>query len=78
MRERRNLTITAFPRAEDYASHFRELYGPTIAARKAATAAGRDAEFDEALDALSREWNRGAPDAARFEQEYLLAVGTRV
>ena len=26
----------------------------------------------------AREWNRGDADAARFEQEYLLAVGTRV
>lgn len=23
------------------------------------------------------EWNRGTPDQARFEKEYLLAVGTR-
>ena len=36
VRERRNLSITAFGRPEEYASHFRDLYGPTIAARKAA------------------------------------------
>ena len=44
-------------------------------------AAGRDlpgAEFDEAVDQFSDEWNRGTPDQARFEQEYLLAVGSRV
>ncbi len=59
-------------------SHFRDLYGPTIAARKAAAGAGREAEFDEALDQVARDWNRGDADDARFEQEYLLAVGTRV
>ena len=38
---------------------------------------GREAEFDAALDAFSDEWNRGTADAARFEMEYLLTVGTR-
>jgi len=31
----------------------------------------------EALDRFCDEWNRGTPDRARFEKEYLLAVGTR-
>jgi hypothetical protein len=26
---------------------------------------------------FTEEWNRGTDDAARFEKEYLLAVGTR-
>ena len=38
---------------------------------------GREAELDDALDRLCEEWNRGTPDNARFEMEYLLAVGTR-
>jgi hypothetical protein len=33
--------------------------------------------LDEALDQFCDEWNRGTPDDARFEMEYLLAVGTR-
>jgi len=36
------------------------------------------AEFDEALDAFCDEANLGTETEARFEMEYLLAVGTRV
>ena len=71
------LQITAFPRAHDYARHFTAYYGPTIAARANAERDGREHEFDEALDALCDRWDRGTADAARFEQEYLLTVGTR-
>jgi SAM-dependent methyltransferase len=75
--ERDVLEITAFERARDYGEHFKARYGPTIAARANAARNGREAEFDAALDAVSDEWNRGAPERARFEQEYLLAVATR-
>ena len=75
--EREQLEITAFERAGDYGEHFKARYGPTIAARANAEKTGRAAEFDEALDRFCEEWNRGAPDNARFEKEYLLAVGTR-
>ncbi len=71
------LEITALRRARDYAAHFKAFYGPTIAARANAVREGRDAEFDEALDRFCDEWDRGTPDQARFEKEYLLAVGTR-
>ena len=71
------LEVTAFEHPRDYGQHFRERYGPTIAARKNAERDGRLAEFDEALDQFCDEWNRGASDQARFEMEYLLAVGTR-
>lgn len=71
------LEITAFERAGDYGEHFKARYGPTIAARANAEKTGREAEFDEALDRFCDEWNRGTPDRARFEKEYLLAVGTR-
>ena len=74
---RETLEITAFPRARDYGEHFKAHYGPTIAARNNAVREGREAEFDEALDAFCDEWNRGTADAARFEKEYLIAVGTR-
>jgi len=71
------LEITAFTEPHDYARHFRSYYGPTIAARANAVREGREAEFDTALDRFCDEWNRGTPDRARFEMEYLLAVGTR-
>jgi SAM-dependent methyltransferase len=75
--ERDVLEITAFERARDYGEHFKAYYGPTIAARANAAKDGREAEFDEALDRFCDEWNRGTEDRARFEKEYLVAVGTR-
>lgn len=71
------LEITAFERARDYGEHFKACYGPTIAARANAAREGREADFDAALDAFCDEWDRGTVDAARFEKEYLLSVGTR-
>ena len=75
--EKQTLEITAFPRARDYGEHFKTYYGPTIAVRANAEREGRAAEFDAALDAFCETWDRGAPGAARFEKEYLVAVGTR-
>jgi SAM-dependent methyltransferase len=75
--ERDNLEITAFDKPRDYGEHFKARYGPTIAARGNAVKNGQEAEFDEALDAFCDEWNRGTDDDARFEKEYLVAVGTR-
>jgi SAM-dependent methyltransferase len=75
--ERHLLEITAFERPRDYAEHFKERYGPTIAAQGNARRTGREAEFEEALNRFCDEWNRGTPHRARFEKEYLLAVGTR-
>jgi SAM-dependent methyltransferase len=71
------LDITAFDRPTDYAEHFKARYGPTISIRANAARNGREQEFDEALDAVCREWNRGTEDDARFEMEYLVSVGTR-
>jgi SAM-dependent methyltransferase len=76
--ERDNLEITAFEQARGYGEHFKAYYGPTIAARANAVKNGREADFDAALDAFCDRWNLagdGAP--ARFEQEYLVAVGTK-
>ena len=74
---REQLEVTAFERARDYGEFFKAVYGPTITARKNAVANGREAEFDEALDRFCDEWDRGSADHARFEQEYLVVVGTR-
>jgi ubiquinone/menaquinone biosynthesis C-methylase UbiE len=75
--EREMLGITAFEHPRDYGEHFKARYGPTIAARANAQRTERGAEFDAALDAFCDEWNSGTPEAARFEKEYLLAVGSR-
>ena len=72
------LEITAFERARDYGKHFRSHYGPTIAVQANARRNDRDAEFVAALDRFCDKWNRGTADQARFEKEYLLAVGRRL
>jgi len=72
------LEITAFRHARDYGEHFKAYYGPTRAARANAERNGKAEEFDAALDAFCEEWNRGTDSQARFEMEYLIAVGTRV
>ncbi|HVL97348.1 MAG TPA: methyltransferase domain-containing protein [Solirubrobacteraceae bacterium] len=74
---RENLHVTAFERARDYGEHFKSYYGPTIAVRKNAAAAGRERELDEALDAFCDEWDRGDGSRAVFEKEYLVVVGRR-
>jgi SAM-dependent methyltransferase len=71
--ERDVLTVTAFEQAQGFGEHFKERYGPTIAARANAVRDGREAEFDAALAAFCEEWFQDG----RFELEYLLAVGTR-
>ena len=75
--ERDVLEITAFVGARDYGEHFKAYYGPTISARANAVREDREAQFDQALDAFCEQWDSGTPDGARFQKEYLLAVGTR-
>ena len=75
--EREMLEITAFEHPRDYGTHFKERYGPTIAAMGNAERNGRGQEFQDALDAFCDEWNLGTEDDARFEKEYLVAVGAR-
>jgi len=77
MLERDLLEITAFAKPHDYGEHFKARYGPTIVARANAVRNGRERELDEALDRFCDEWNIGSDDDARFEKEYLLAIGTR-
>ena len=72
------LEVPQFQHPHEYGRHFKERYGPTIVARGNAEANGRAEEFDQVLDDFSDEWNLGTAEDARFEQEYLLAVGTRV
>ncbi|WP_028059545.1 class I SAM-dependent methyltransferase [Candidatus Solirubrobacter pratensis] len=74
---RQVLDVTAFEHARDYGAFFRARYGPTIAAQANARKDGREEELVAALDAFCDEWDRGAPGRARFEMEYLIAVGTR-
>ena len=75
--ERDNLEIDAFEHPRDYGVHFKDRYGPTIATYANAAKNGQEAELDEALMAFCEEWNLGTDDDARFEQEYLVSVGTR-
>jgi ubiquinone/menaquinone biosynthesis C-methylase UbiE len=75
--ERKMLDITAFAHPREYGEHFKERYGPTIVAQTNARNNARESEFNEALDQFCDEWNLGTADSARFEQEYLLAVGVR-
>ena len=75
--QRETLEITAFTRARDYGEHFQAYYGPTIAVRANAAKDGRERDFDAALDRFCDTWDRGTPGQARFEMEYLVAVGTR-
>lgn len=75
--ERGVLEVTAFEQPGDFAEHFKQRYGPTIAAQANARRNDREAEFEEALDSFYEEQNLGSDDDARFEMEYLLAVGRR-
>jgi SAM-dependent methyltransferase len=75
--ERDVLEVTAFARPDDYGEHFKQRYGPTIVARGNAEKDGRAEEFDQALSEFCGEWNLGSDEAARFEMEYLLAVGRK-
>jgi SAM-dependent methyltransferase len=75
--KREVLEITAFEHPRDYGEHFKAKYGPTITAQANARKSGREAEFNDALDRFCEEWNLGTSDRARFEQEYLVSVGTR-
>jgi SAM-dependent methyltransferase len=75
--ERDVLDVTAFEYPRDFAEHFKARYGPTIVAQNNARANGREAEFESALDAFFDGANRGDASRARFDMQYLLAVGTR-
>ena len=71
------LEVTAFAQAADYGEHFKAHYGPTIVTRANAAKSGREGELDKALEALCNRWNLGSDEKARFEMQYIIAVGTR-
>lgn len=75
--EKGTLDVTAFQRPGDYGEHFKQRYGPTIAARANAEKEGRTDEFDQTLSDFCAEWNQGSDDDARFHMEYLLAVSRK-
>ena len=75
--ERDVLEVTAFQTPRDFADHFRQRYGPAIAAEDNARREGREQEFEEAINAFFEQANLGGADDARFEMEYLLAVGRK-
>lgn len=75
--DRENLKITAFQKPGDYGEHFKAYYGPTIVTRANAAKEGREGELDKVLDDFCHRWNRGSEEKARFEPEYIVAVGSR-
>jgi SAM-dependent methyltransferase len=75
--ERDVLEVSAFERPADFAAHFKQHYGPTIAAQANARRNEREEEFEQALDSYYEEQNRGGADDARFEMEYLITLGRK-
>ena len=73
--ERDKHRVTAFRRPTDFADHFKQYYGPTLATLANARANGREVEVVAALDGFFRSVNAGSEDRAFFEMEYLLVVG---
>jgi hypothetical protein len=74
--DRQLLEVTAFETPGAFAGHFTENYGPALAAVANARREEKEAELRRALEAFAEEWNRGTAEQARYEIEYLLAVGT--
>ena len=76
--ERDVLDITAFARPGDWGRALQDEvrpdpHGPGQRAQGRARAASSRRRSTGSAD----EWNRGSGDEARFEQEYLVSVGTR-
>jgi ubiquinone/menaquinone biosynthesis C-methylase UbiE len=76
--DREHLKVTAFENPTDYAEHFKAYYGPTLVVRANAERNGQEGELNAALEEFCHRWNRGNNEKAHFEQEYIVAVGTRV
>ena len=74
---REMLDLPQFEHPHDYATHFKERYGPTIVTLNNARNNDKLDELEKALDDFTDEQNLGTEDDARFEQEYLVSVGTR-
>lgn len=72
--ERRELHVERFTTAVEFRDFFRDLYGPTAAAYRAAQANGRADELDAAMIALAERHLH----AAAMDWEYLLATARGV
>lgn len=68
--ERRKLHVDRFATAREFRDFFRDLYGPTATAYRAAEQAGRTAELDDAMLALADRHL----DAGLMDWEYLLVT----
>jgi SAM-dependent methyltransferase len=68
--ERDTYTFSHEGTPSDLLAEFKTYYGPTMNAYDAATAAGREAELDEELDALFNEQNRSG-DGTTIEATFL-------
>ena len=75
--ERDVLEVTAFEQPDGLRRALQGPYGPTIAARPTPTATVAGRSSTPRSTAFCEERNRGTPEHARFEMEYLIAVGTR-
>ncbi|HZO05758.1 MAG TPA: SAM-dependent methyltransferase, partial [Solirubrobacterales bacterium] len=75
--ERDVLEVSAFAQPGEFGDHFRQRYGPTIVTRANAEREGKLEQLDQGIDRFCSDWNLGSDENARFELEYLLAVGTR-
>ena len=76
--ERHILSITRFATPDEYVEEFKTRYGPTLAVQKnIGDDAERRAEFDQAYLDFAKRADSGEPGAARFDQEYLIVIGTR-
>lgn len=75
--DRRHLEVTAFESPTAFARHFAASYGPALAARANAQRHDQEPDLLRALDGFAHEWDKGTAERARYEIEYLLAVGTR-
>jgi ubiquinone/menaquinone biosynthesis C-methylase UbiE len=76
--ERHVLSITEFKTPEEYMEVFKTKYGPTLAVQKnIGDDAERMAEFSQAYLDFAKRADSGTEGAARFDQEYLIVVGTR-
>lgn len=68
--ERRTLHVDRFATGEEFRDFFRDLYGPTASAYRAARENGRVAELDAAMIALAEQFL----DAGAMDWEYLLVT----
>jgi ubiquinone/menaquinone biosynthesis C-methylase UbiE len=75
--ERKTLTVSVFPRPEDFRDYFKARYGPTIAVyRGLADDPGKTAALDRDLADLARRFSRGTA-ATVMDWEYLLLTARK-